>query len=319
MCVEDGGLIRQKTLKNSVVCRGIGLHTGETVTMVLRPAPVDSGIRFRRTDPAGKGAIIPARYDRVVNTRLCTVLGNWCPDDEIPGDEDRVTISTVEHLMAALAGVGIDNLVIDIDGPEVPVMDGSAAPFVFLIECAGIVEQDAPRRYLAVTQAVELDEGERCARLESSADWRVTCEIDFDNKVIAHQVGTFDVNARDFKIALASARTFGFEHEVAYLRANGLARGGSLDNAVVVSGDRILNKDGLRFRDEFVRHKALDSIGDLYLAGMPLLGHYTAKAPGHALNNKLLRKLFATPDALRVVHQPVVEGDVDTPPLAVNG
>lgn len=322
--VKGGGLIRQTTLKNSIRCRGVGLHTGTAVTMVLRPAAPNSGISFRRTDGAARGILIPARFDHVVNTRMCTVLGNWDPQGEAPAEGDRVTVSTVEHLMAAFAGSGIDNAIVDIDGPEVPVMDGSAAPFVFLIECAGVTEQQAPRRFLSVERAIEIDEGERMARLEPASEWRVSCEINFDNKVISRQSGTFEVTARDFKSALAPARTFGFEHEVAYLRANGLALGGSLDNAVVVSGDRILNKDGLRFGDEFVRHKALDSIGDLYLAGMALKAHFVGTAPGHALNNALLRKLFATPGASRVVHQRAADIDAEdmaigAPAMAVNG
>ncbi|MBT3238675.1 MAG: UDP-3-O-acyl-N-acetylglucosamine deacetylase [Rhodospirillaceae bacterium] len=283
-------MIKQRTLKTSINCSGVALHSGDKVTMTLLPADAGSGITFKRTDIAGGGAEIKATWDNVVETTMCTTLGN----------DDGVTIATVEHLMAALAGSGVDNVIVEVNGPEVPVMDGSAAPFVFLVECAGIVEQDAPRRYIRVLKAVSVDDGDKTATLlpnEAGNGLSMDFEINFDNAAVAQQ--SISVGAADttFKKELSRARTFGFLHEVEALRAAGLAKGGSLDNAVVVSGDKILNEDGLRYDDEFVRHKVLDAVGDLYLAGGGLLGHFTGVCTGHAANNTLLRTLFADDSA----------------------
>jgi UDP-3-O-[3-hydroxymyristoyl] N-acetylglucosamine deacetylase len=280
----------QHTLKDVIDCSGIGLHSGARVSMTLCPAEPDRGIVFRRTDIAGGGIEIPARWDAVVDTRLNTTLG----------DANGVTIGTVEHVMAALSGAGVDNAVIELNGPEVPIMDGSAAPFIFLIECAGVVEQDAPRRVVEILRPVSVGDRQRSAMLSPGNSFSVSFEIDFEGTLIRQQQFFGDFSNGAFRRDIARARTFGFEDEVAELQAAGLARGGSLDNAIVVSGDRILNDDGLRFEDEFVRHKVLDSIGDLYLAGGQIIGHFHGFRSGHGLNHELLRALFADDDAWRV-------------------
>lgn len=277
--------VRQKTLKTSIGCSGIGLHSGARVAMTLKPGQPDSGIVFHRTDIAGAGAVIPARWDSVGDTRLNTCVANG----------KGVVVRTIEHLMAALAGSGVDNAVIEINGPEVPVMDGSAAPFLFLIECAGVIEQPAARRHLEVRRPVVVKDGEKMATLTPSRGFGVTFEIDFDNAAIARQSFAVALRGGAFKTQISRARTFGFEHEVHQLRAAGLARGGSLDNAVVIGEGRVLNEEGLRYEDEFVRHKILDAVGDLYLAGGPLLGQFRGVRSGHALNNRLLAELFSDP------------------------
>lgn len=284
-------VIRQKTLKSPIGCTGIGLHSGAKVTMTLHPAPADHGIVFRRTDLAGGGQLIPADWRHVVETRFCTALA--------VGDGPR--ISTVEHLMAALAGSEIDNALVDVSGPEVPVMDGSAAPFVFLIECAGVVEQPAARRALQIRRRVAIDDGERSGSLTPGNGWTINVEIDFESPLIRRQELFFPVHEGSFKRDISRARTFALDSQIGQLKAAGLARGGSLDNAVVISGHRVLNGDGLRYDDEFVRHKILDCLGDLYLAGGPIMGHFRGLRSGHTLNNQLLHKLFTTPDAYRWV------------------
>lgn len=283
------GAIRQRTLKNAITCSGTGLHSGAKVAMALCPADADTGIVFRRTDRAGRGAEIPARWDHVVDTRLNTMIG----------DDRGNAVGTVEHLMSALAGAGVDNCIVELSGAEVPVMDGSAAPFVFLIECAGVRELEAPRRAIEILHTVAVGDHERSAILAPGRGFSVSFEIDFDSPVIARQDFFVDLSNGAYAREIARARTFGFEQEVAALRAAGLARGGSLDNAVVVSGDTVLNEDGLRYEDEFVRHKVLDSIGDLYLAGGPILGHFHGYRSGHALNNALLKAVFADATAWR--------------------
>jgi UDP-3-O-[3-hydroxymyristoyl] N-acetylglucosamine deacetylase len=282
--------VYQYTLKDVIDCTGIGLHSGARVSMTLRPAEPDSGIVFRRTDIAGGGVEIPARWDAVVDTRLNTTLG----------DGNGVTVGTVEHVMAALAGAGIDNAIIELNGPEVPIMDGSAAPFIFLIECAGVVEQSAPRRVIEILRPVSVGDRDRSAMLSPGNSFSVSFEIDFKGTLIQQQQFFGDFSNGAFRRDIARARTFGFEEEVEALQAAGLARGGSLDNAIVVSGDRILNDDGLRFDDEFVRHKVLDSIGDLYLAGGQIIGHFHGFRSGHGLNHELLRALFDNEDAWRI-------------------
>lgn len=282
--------VYQYTLKDAIDCTGVGLHSGARVSMTLSPAEPDRGIVFRRTDIAGGGVEIPARWESVVDTRLNTTLG----------DGNGVTIGTVEHVMAALSGAGIDNAVIELNGPEVPIMDGSAAPFIFLIECAGVVQQDLPRRVIEILQPVSVGNRERSAMLSPGNSFSVSFEIDFQGTLIRQQQFFGDFSNGAFRRDIARARTFGFEEEVAELQAAGLARGGSLDNAIVVSGDRILNDDGLRFDDEFVRHKVLDSIGDLYLAGGQIIGHFHGFRSGHGLNHELLRALFANEEAWRV-------------------
>ncbi|MDF1790899.1 MAG: UDP-3-O-acyl-N-acetylglucosamine deacetylase [Thalassobaculaceae bacterium] len=282
---------RQKTLKRAIPCRGVGLHSGLPITMRLCPAPVDHGIVFLRTDIDDKNPRIAARYDNVVDTRLCTVIAN----------EDGVRVGTVEHLMAAFAGCEIDNAVVEIDGPEVAIMDGSSEPFVFLIDCVGIAEQDAPRRAIEIRKPVTVDLDGKRVTLSPASRYTIDFEIDFDSKAIGRaSLGVEMVNGT-FRHEIAQARTFGFLQEVEHLQALGLARGGSLENAIVVDGDRIMNEEGLRFPDEFVRHKMLDCVGDLYLAGAPLICHVDAVKAGHQINNAALRALFADPTAYAIV------------------
>ena len=280
-------VVRQRTLKKAMSCTGVGLHGGETVTLTLKPAGTNTGIVFHRMDIDGVHASVPARWDNVVDTRMCSVLGN----------EHGVTVGTVEHVMAALAGCGIDNVEIEVDGSEVPIMDGSSEPFVFLIECAGVVEQAAPRRVIRIHKEVRVTVADSEASLKPGDYLDLRFEIDFESQAVARQELSLGLMNGSFCKELASARTFGFLHEVEQLRAAGLAKGGSLNNAVVVSGDEILNEDGLRFEDEFVRHKMLDAVGDLYLAGAPIIGCFTGARSGHAANNALLRALFADREA----------------------
>ncbi len=284
---ESRGTVKQRTLKTSIDCSGIGLHSGVKVSMTLNPADANTGINFKRTDIAGGGALIPARWDYVVDTHLSTTLGN----------EDGVTIGTVEHLMAALAGCGIDNALIELNGPEVPIMDGSAQPFVFLVECAGVVEQDAARRVIRILKTVSVDGEYGQARLSPGSCLSLDVEIDFLGGAVAKQSLSIGIVNGSFGKELARARTFGFLHQIEKLWAAGLAKGGSLDNAVVVSGDKILNEGGLRYDDEFVRHKILDAVGDLYLAGGAIIGRFEGVYSGHATNNALLRALFADNEA----------------------
>lgn len=281
----------QKTLKRAIPCRGVGLHTGQTITMTLRPAAHDHGIVFVRTDITDHDNRIPARFDRVVDTRLCTVLAN----------DAGARVGTVEHLMAAFAGCEIDNAVVEIDGPEVPIMDGSSEPFVFLIDCVGTRELDAPRRAIEIRKTVSVEQDGKRVTLSPADSYAIDFEIDFASKAIGHATLGVELVNGTFRHELAQARTFGFLEEVEQLRAMGLACGGSLDNAIVVDGDTVLNEEGLRFPDEFVRHKVLDCVGDLYLAGAPLLGHVEAVKAGHHMNNAVLRALFADESAYAVV------------------
>jgi UDP-3-O-[3-hydroxymyristoyl] N-acetylglucosamine deacetylase len=276
----------QKTLKAPIHCTGIGLHTGVKAAMRLLPAAEGTGIVFRRID--GSVAIeIAANWSNAVESALCTTLR------DLRGN----SIMTIEHLMAALSGCGIDNAIIELDGPEVPIMDGSAAPFVFLIECAGTAAQTAPRQAIKVLKPIWVGDDHKSASLEPDHVFAVDFEIDFDNPMIAQQSVSVVLEPMVFKSEVSRARTFGFLHEVDQLRAAGLARGGSLDNAIVVSSAGILNEGGLRYVDEFVRHKALDAIGDLYLAGGPLLARFQGVRSSHALNRRLLEALFTDRDA----------------------
>jgi UDP-3-O-[3-hydroxymyristoyl] N-acetylglucosamine deacetylase len=286
--------IREKTLKTAIHCTGTGLHAGTRVSMTLNPAPAGTGIVFHRTDVQGAGAEIPASWANVMDTKLCTALGN----------EQGVRVSTVEHLMAALYGSEIDNAIIEINGAEVPIMDGSAQPFVFLIECAGVVEQDKPRRAIEILRPVSVEDGKRSVTLTPADGFSVEFEFDFENGSLSAQDFFMPVDPAAFRMEVSRARTFGFAEDVARLRAAGLARGGSLDNAVVIRNGRVLNKDGLRFHDEFVRHKVLDCVGDLYLAGAPIIGSIRCVKSGHRHNNMLLRALFAQRDAWRYVDMP---------------
>ena len=283
--LSSNEVVKQRTIKTSINCSGVGLHTGSKVNLTLLPADVDTGIVFQRTDIAGKGAEIPALWDRVVDTRLRTTLGN----------EDGVTIGTVEHLMAALCGCGIDNVRIELNGPEVPIMDGSSQPFVFLVDCVGVVEQSAPRRVIRVLKTVSVNDG--AAVISPGSHLSLDFEIDFENDMVSKQSLSIGVVNGSFAKELARARTFGFLHEVEALRAAGLVKGGSLENAVVVSGDSVINEEGLRYNDEFVRHKVLDAVGDLYLSGAQIIGNFKGFCSGHAANNAVLHALFDDADA----------------------
>jgi len=255
--------------------------------MTLRPAAPDTGILFERTDLSNGARLFPARYDHVADTFLCTTLTN----------ASGATLATVEHVMAALSGCGIDNALVEVSGPELPIMDGSAEAFVFLIECAGIVEYATPRRSMRVLREIEVVDGDKRATLRPSRLRSIACEIVYDNARIARQRAGFVMTAETFKDEVARARTFGLMEEVDGLRANGLALGGSLDNAVVVNGDQVMNEGGLRFHNEFARHKVLDAVGDLALAGAPIIGAFEGYCSGHALNVRLLKTLFENDDA----------------------
>ena len=271
----------QHTLAHSVSCAGVALHTGERISMTLHPALENTGVVFQRSDLKNQPNLVPASYKNVTKTTLGTTITNAA----------GVSVSTIEHLMAALWGCGIDNARVELDGSE---------PFVFLIECAGKTEQNAPRRMIEVLKTVEVTDGDKHASISPAPYFGVSLEINFQSGAIATQQCVFSVEDASFKTDLSRARTFGFDHEVEQMRAMGLARGGSLDNAIVVSGDKVLNKEGLRYKDEFVRHKVLDCIGDLYLAGGQLVGQISAARTGHGLNNKLLHALFSTEGAWRI-------------------
>ena len=294
MRAHDSTFVAQRTLKAAIGCIGVGLHSGRKVSLTLRPGAANTGIVFRRTD---LGLDIPARFDHVADTRLCTVLAD-------PRRPDA-RVGTVEHVMAALAGSLVDNAVVEVDGPEVPVLDGSAAPFLFLIECAGIAAQDAPAQVIEVLRPVSVRDGAAAAWLRPARPGAqgldASMSIDFEAAAIGRQSLSTQVTPESFRRGLAQARTFTQLHEIEALRAVGLALGGSLDNAVVVDGARVLNPGGLRMKDEFVRHKLLDLVGDLALAGASLRGRVEAHRSGHALNNRLLHALFADPANWRMV------------------
>lgn len=280
-------MIKQRTIRKLIRATGVGLHSGQKVALTLRPAVPDTGIFFRRVDLAEP---VTFRIDPhlVSDTRLCSAL-------ECQG----ARVATVEHLMSALAGLGIDNLYIDIDASEVPILDGSAAPFVFLLQSAGIEEQDAPRRFVRVKKPVRVEDGDKWVEIKPYDGYSIRFEIDFDHPALKRsgREVTIDFSESSYVREISRARTFGFMNEVEYLRANGLALGGSLDNAIVMDEFRVLNADGLRYADEFVKHKVLDAVGDFYLSGYPLLGAITAFKSGHGLNNKLLCALIDDSDA----------------------
>jgi UDP-3-O-[3-hydroxymyristoyl] N-acetylglucosamine deacetylase len=284
-------MLKQRTLKSLIRASGVGLHTGQKVRMTLRPAPPDTGIVFRRIDLASP-VDIAARADLVGETKLSSCLVR-----------DNVKIYTVEHLMSALSGLGIDNVFVDLDAPELPIMDGSASPFALLLQQAGLEEQAAPKRFLRVKKSIEVRDGDKWARLEPYEGFKLSFSIEFRHPVIERstQSVTVDFAETSYLKEIARARTFGFMHEVEELKDSGLALGGGLDNAVVLDEFGVLNSEGLRFADEFIRHKLLDAIGDLYLLGRPLLGAFTAHKSGHALNNRLARAALAEPGALETV------------------
>jgi len=285
----DGQSFHQRTFKQRVSFEGVGLHSGQTVRVTLAPAAPDSGITFVRTDVAPE-LDIPAIASCVVDTVLCTSLGRA-----------GVRIGTVEHLLAALVGSGIDAARVEVEGPELPIGDGSSAPFVQLIHRAGFHELRAPRRFLQVKKPIVAGDGDKLAKLLPARRFRISYTIDFQHPLITDQTFTVDLDGRSFQKEIARARTFGFKRDVEKLHRAGLARGGSLENAVVVDDFHILNPEGLRFPDEFVRHKVLDAIGDLALLGMPVIGHFVAVKSGHALNQQLVRKALAEPGACEIV------------------
>lgn len=284
-------MVKQRTLKSSVSVMGVGLHSGRKVTLGMRPAPVNTGIVFRRVDvkPAEE---IRARADLVHDTRLSTCM-----------EQNGVRVATIEHLMSALAGLGVDNAYIDLNSAEVPIMDGSAGTFIFLLQSAGIVEQPAPKKFISIKKAIEVKHGDKWVRFEPYHGYRLTFTINFAHPVFldSRQHVVVDIDEESYVRGISRARTFGFMHDVENMRAQGLALGGSLDNAVVMDEYRVLNADGLRFEDEFVKHKVLDAIGDLYLLGHPLIGAFSGYKSGHALNNALLRALLADEQAWEFV------------------
>ncbi len=279
----------QKTTVAPAIIAGVGVHTGDRVRLAVRPAPVGTGIVFVRTDIKDRDNRIPVSGEAVVDARLNTMIENGA----------GVRLSTIEHLMAAFAALGVSNAVVEVDGPELPILDGSALPFVRLLDRAGFRQQEAPVRYIEILEPIRVTDGDKSAALLPCDRYEMRFEIDFPTPVIGNQVVDFVVDEQTFRDEIMAARTFGFAHEVEALRKAGLARGGSLENAVVIDGDQILNPGGLRMEREFVKHKALDAIGDLYVLGAPLLGRYEGVKAGHAINNLLVRELLANPQAWR--------------------
>ncbi|MEN1957825.1 UDP-3-O-acyl-N-acetylglucosamine deacetylase [Luteimonas changyuni] len=290
-------MVQQRTIKNITRATGVGLHSGEKVYMTLRPAPPDSGIVFRRVDvePAVE---IPAAATLVTETTLCTGLS-----------VDGANVQTVEHLMSALAGLGIDNIMVELSAAEVPIMDGSSGPFVFLLQSAGVVEQGAPKRFIRIKRTVEVRDGDKIARFEPFDGFRLGFTIDFNHPAIptARSRAEVEFTTENYIREVSRARTFGFMRDLEYMRDRNLGLGGSMDNAIVLDDFRVLNDDGLRYADEFVRHKILDAVGDLYLAGRPIIGAFEGYKSGHALNNTLVRALLADVDAWEEVTYPEAE------------
>ncbi|MDP4594163.1 MAG: UDP-3-O-acyl-N-acetylglucosamine deacetylase [Beijerinckiaceae bacterium] len=288
----------QTTISERIELSGLGVHSNAAARLVLLPAEADFGIVFKRAAIAGcmDGAFVAANWSNVTMTELCTVIGN--------GSESSV--STIEHLMSALAGLGVDNVLVEIDGPEIPILDGSSVQFVDAIDEVGLVSLDVPRRYIRVLKPVRVDIGRGYAELlPADSGFRLEVEIDFDNEVIGHQKRILDLDADAYRSEIAAARTFGFLRDVERLWKAGFALGASLENTVALEDERVLNPEGLRFPDEFVRHKTLDAVGDLALAGAPLIGHYRSYCGGHRINVAVLEALFADPDAYELVSAPV--------------
>lgn len=298
----------QHTVQSIVTLSGIGLHSGAETVLKIKPAAVSTGLRFIRVDVADKNNVIPARWDHVVDTRLCTVVAN----------QDGVSVGTIEHLMAALSACGVDNADIELDGPEVPIMDGSSEPFIEAILAVGLKTQTAARRGIKILKEVTVRDGDKVATLKPGIGSRYKIEIDFPHKEIGRQAAEVDMFADEFIDHISRARTFGFLQEVNALRAMGLALGGSLENAIVLDADSIMNPEGLRTPDEFARHKVLDAVGDLYIAGGPIVGQFEASKPGHNMNNLVLRELFSQPDAWAFVdlymdHTPEKDAEIYVP------
>ncbi|MBW1709767.1 MAG: UDP-3-O-acyl-N-acetylglucosamine deacetylase [Deltaproteobacteria bacterium] len=280
-------MLTQRTLKRSISCIGIGLHTGDKVHMTMHPAPEDSGITFVRTDISGR-PVIKASLENVVHTRRATTLG-----------VNGITLSTVEHLLSAFTGLGVDNVMVEVDSVEIPIMDGSAAPFVFLIKTAGLKKQNRPKKFYVIEQSIFVSDQDKYLSLEPAQELVIDFSINFDHPLLESQSYQVNLSRKIFEKEISRARTFGFLQEVEYLKKNGLARGGSLDNAIVIDHFRVLNEGGLRYEDEFVRHKILDLIGDVSLMGSPVIGRFKAHKSGHTLNHSLLARLMETPEAWR--------------------
>ncbi|HEY6642305.1 UDP-3-O-acyl-N-acetylglucosamine deacetylase [Povalibacter sp.] len=293
-------MLRQRTLKNSIRATGVGLHSGKKVLMVVKPAPPDTGVIFRRTD-LDPVIDVPACAENVGETTLGTTL--------IKGDS---RVSTIEHLMSAFAGLGIDNAYVELSAEEVPIMDGSAGPFVFLLQSAGVEEQAAPKRFARILQPIQVEEGDKWARFTPYNGFKVNFEIEFNHPIFKKrdQTATMDFSSTSFLREISRARTFGFMRDLEFMRSKNLALGGTMENAIVLDDTRVLNEEGLRYEDEFVKHKILDAIGDLYLLGRGILAEFSGFKSGHALNNRLLRKLIATPDAWEQV---TFEGNEQSP------
>jgi len=279
-------MIPQRTLNHSIRCSGIGLHSGKKIQLVLNPAEEDAGITFSRSD---LDVHIPAKADHVTDTRLCTTIG-----------KDGANISTVEHLLSALAGLGIDNAHVEVSGPEVPVMDGSSAPFVFLIQCAGIKEQNKAKKVLRVLKKVEVEDGDKRCSLHPASGFRISYLLDYDHPLLRERKVSIDFSRQAYTREISRARTFGFLHEVEALQKAGLALGGSLENAIVLDQYRVVNEGGLRYEDECVRHKILDTLGDLSLSGFPIVGAFEGELTGHDMNHKLVTALLADESAWRI-------------------
>ena len=292
-------MLKQRTLSSKIRASGVGLHTGKKISLTLNPAPTNSGIVFKRTDI--KSAPIKASLENVFDTRLSTSLSN-----------DEIKISTVEHLLSALAGIGIDNAVIELDGPEVPIMDGSARPFVFMIQSAGIQEQSAAKKFIKIKKTIEVKEDEKWAKIEPFNGFKVGFTIDFDHPAFSEtsQSSEIDFSSVSYLSQVSRARTFGFAKDIELLRKNNLALGGSVNNAIVIDDYKVVNEEGVRFQDEFVKHKILDAIGDLYLLGHGLIGSFSAYKSGHHLNNLLLRELINNVHAWEEV---TIQNDSESP------
>lgn len=281
----------QKTINSKVTCKGIGVHSGKHASITFEPAPVNSGIIFRRTDFDKDKCQIKAKYDNVTGTNLGTSLKN----------KFGAKVSTVEHLMAAIWGCDIDNLFINISGEEIPIMDGSSEPFIFLFECAGIRKQEKPRQYIEILKTVRVEEDDKFAEVSNSKEFSIELEVEFPQQKISKQKFIYKPESTSFKNDISRARTFGFKHEIDQLHKMGLAKGGSLDNAILIDNGKIVNEEGLRYNDELVRHKALDFVGDVYLSGHFIIGAFKAYKTGHKLNNMLMHQLFSDPSNYRLV------------------